>query len=180
VQRKKKTSTVSTASTASTADVLSYDSVIKGMKDFVRCHDGRPSPGDFLQELRVFQATLAFDERIRLFIALSSLCGEELNQQSLTHWKNHVGEVISSGKHGALPGPDVLWAFDAHLAGNPAKGFAAVLKLVYDEDWCSEQAMLSYYNDNQGKGQPGFEQAKEKAVPLLKWLVETASDSDSS
>ena len=36
-----------------------------------------------------------------------------------------------------------------------------VLKFAYDEDWLDEKAILSYYNDDEGEDEPGFEEAKK-------------------
>merc|ERR1719329_1572952 len=103
---------------------MSYDDedvgkVINDMREFVSKKGGEPSSFDFLAELRTMQATLAFDEKIRLFIAVSALCGDKLNKDELQKWKEHVEEVLTKGKEGALAGPDVLWVFDAYLKANP-------------------------------------------------------------
>merc|ERR1712048_961396 len=110
-----------------------------------------------------------------------------MDAKSLTAKKDYVQQAISKSKEGMHTG-DVLWAFGAYLATNEDAGraFPMVLKVAYDEDWTDEKQMLVYYNDNKGKGDPGFEKAKSIAEPFLKWLAqgesseEEDSDEDSS
>jgi len=79
-----------------------------------------------------------------------------------------------------MPAHDILWAFDVWLKANPAaaKGFALVLKVIYDEEWATEEEMLDYYNNEVGYGEPGFDEAKQAGHQFLKWLAEADSDDD--
>jgi len=69
----------------------------------------------------------------------------------------------------------------AYLATVPAlkKTLPMLMKCFYDQEWLDEKAMLSYYNDDEGEDDPGFEEAKKAAGPFLKWL-EADEDSDDS
>eukprot|EP00971_Amphidinium_carterae_P111789 2213966-Amphidinium_carterae.1 len=47
-------------------------------------------------------------------------------------------------------------------------------------DWVDEQCILTYFNEAQGQGEPGFEEAKQSAAKFLLWLKTAESeDSDS-
>jgi len=150
--------------------------IIEEMKSFVSDKGGKPTAVDFLLELRTKQATYAFDERVRLFISISTLCGNSLDQQELMIWREHITEVITKGGAGALAGSDVLWVFDAIMKVNPVatQDFSMVLRTVYEVNWCSEHVMLAHYRRNHGKG-PGFENAKEKGAEFINWLEETST-----
>jgi len=55
-----------------------------------------------------------------------------------------------------------------------------VLKVIYDEDWAEEDAILEHYNDNSQVNMPGFEEVRQAAAPFLKWLqIAESDDSDS-
>jgi hypothetical protein len=150
--------------------------LIGEMKQFVSHKSGKPTAVDFLAELRTRAnqtcSCESFDGKIRLFIALSTLCGDKLNQKELTLWKGHIGEVIGNDKDGVLSGSGVLWVFDAYLEAFPgtANVFPMVLQMLHAESWCSQDDILAHYNQNQGKGEPGFALAKDKAAPFLEWL----------
>lgn len=135
-----------------------------------------PKPADFYEELRMQQLSKVFDHKVRLYIVFEALCGDSMDAKALEGQKKLVDKVISSPK---LPGSDVLWALDAYLDLHEgiSKGFPMLLKVVYDQDWAEEKEILSYYNDDEGKGEPGFQEAKKLAAPFLKWLAE-ANDSD--
>merc|ERR1719221_1869752 len=91
--------------------------------------------------------------------------------------KKYIDKCITNA---SMSGEDVLWSFNVYLAANPgaAKGFAMVLKVVYEEDWAEEKVILNYYDDDKNDEEPGFEEAKKKAAPFLKWLA-TVDDEDS-
>jgi len=57
------------------------------------------------------------------------------------------------------------------------KVYPLVLKVIYDEDWASEEDILGYYNGD-SRSDPSFDDARKTAAPFLKWL-QTESDDDS-
>jgi len=163
-------------------EAVEYDgeiaqSVISIMKDFVKSKDGKAKPDDFFEELRMQQLAKLFDHKIRFFVALTSLMPEgAMDAKSVGEHKPVLNKVLSAVK---MPESDILWCFNAYLSQNEksVKSFPMVLKLIYDEDWASEAAVLKYYVEDEGDGQPGFEAAKKSAAPFLKWL-QTAEESE--
>merc|ERR1711862_920460 len=115
--------------------------------------------------------------KLRLYIVLEALCGENMDAKLVTEHKEALDKFINNGN---LPAPDVLWAFDTYIHMHPAtaKGYAMTLKVCYDEDWASEAAILEYYRDCGGAGEPGFDEAKKAAGPFLKWLETVESEED--
>eukprot|EP00438_Fugacium_kawagutii_P026723 Skav228689 [mRNA] locus=scaffold2247:398083:399186:- [translate_table: standard] len=135
-----------------------------------------PKAADFFEELRMQQLSKVFDHKVRLYIAFEALCGEAMDAKAMEGQKKLLDKVISSPK---LAGADVLWALDAYLdLHDIRKGFPMLLKVAYNQDWAEEKEILKYYNEDEGKGEPGFEAAKKTAAPFLKWLAE-ADDDDS-
>merc|ERR1712113_699543 len=80
----------------------------------------------------------------------------------------------------SMPGSDVLFAFGAYLQANSkcSRNFPMVLKAVYDEEWADEAAILKYYDEEEGSGDPGFSEAKKIAAPFIKWLQTTEESDD--
>lgn len=147
------------------------------LKEFVDSKGGKPSKADFFEELRMQQLAKVFDNKVRLFIAFEVLCGSSMDAKALSGVSELIDKVISSPK---LPARDVLWALDAYLQANPgvSKGFAMMLKVAYDEDWAEEKEILSYYQEDEGVGEPGFDEAKKLAAPFLTWLEKVDSEED--
>lgn len=132
-------------------------------------------PDLLLEEVRIFQVANDFDLKIRLYIVLEVLFDANMDAKSAADSKKFIALFIQNGK---MSGMDVLWSFDTYLAAHPSasKGFAMILKVIYDEDWADEETILRYYNEDEGEDQPGFEQAQEAAAPFLKWLSEAEAD----
>ncbi|CAK9041183.1 unnamed protein product [Durusdinium trenchii] len=126
------------------------------------------------------QLSKVFDNKVRLFIAFEALCEEAMNSEFLSGQKKLVDKVISSSPK--MCAAEVLWALDAYLDVHKgiSKSFAMLLKVVYDEEWAEDKEILSYYNDDKGKGEPGFQEAKKLAAPFLKWLEESEDDDSDS
>merc|ERR1712046_247925 len=158
---------------------LQYDDpkvrkVSKELKVFVSSKNGKPSSVEFHAELVVKQTTFVFDDKIKLFIALSTLCGGKLNQMKLMHWKDHLNEIIVNGENGPLEGSEVLWVFDAYIEvhARTANVFPLALQMLLEQKWCSQEDVLAYYKLNQGKGEPGFSLAQDKVVPFFDWITD--------
>lgn len=147
------------------------------MKEFVQSKGGKPKPDDFFEELRMQQLAKLFDHKIRFFVALESLMpAGAMDAKGIAEHKAVLNKVLSVVK---MPESDILWCFNAYLSQNEksVKSFPMVLKFIYDEDWASEAAILKYYVEEEGDGEPGFQAAKTSAAPFLKWL-QTAEESD--
>lgn len=164
-------------------DNLSYNDeetskVISNLKSFIDGKGGKPKVDDFFEEIRMFQLAQVFDHKVRLYVAIAACCGESMDAAAVNTNKKYIAKCIQNA---SMSGEDVLWAFNAYLAANAgaAKGFAMVLKAVYEEDWAEEKEILDYYNDDGNDDEPGFEEAKKKAAPFLKWLATVDDDSDS-
>merc|ERR1711865_551242 len=155
-------------------------STIKSMTEFVESKGGKPSTAAFFEEVRALQVTKVFDHKIRLYAVLEALFGSSMDAKALSDQSKIVGKFITNG---SLETPDVLWAFDAYIEANKGweapKRFPPVVKALFDEEWCTDKGILSYYNDDEGEGQPGFDKAKAAAKPVLTWLAQDdGSDSD--
>merc|ERR1712135_168201 len=153
-------------------DVLS---TITNLRAFLETKGASVKPDLLLREVRIFQVANDFDDKIRLYIVLEALFGANMDAKSAADSKKFIALFIQNGK---MSGMDVLWSFDTYLAAHPSasKGFAMILKVIYDEDWADEETILRYYNEDEGEEQPGFEQAQEAAAPFLKWLSEAEAD----
>jgi len=153
-------------------DVLS---TITNLRAFLETKGASVKPDLLLREVRIFQVANDFDDKIRLYIVLEALFGANMDAKSAADSKKFIALFIQNGK---MSGMDVLWSFDTYLAAHPSasKGFAMILKVIYDEDWADEETILRYYNEDEGEDQPGFEQAQEAAAPFLKWLSEAEAD----
>merc|ERR1712070_905287 len=155
---------------------LEYDddeikSTIKSMADFVESKDGKPPVGAFFEEVRALQVTKVFDDKIRLYAVLEALFGSSMDAKGVSDKSKIIEKFITNGR---LEPSDVLWAFDTYLEANKSWDARSLLppivKAVYDEEWFPDDAILRYYNDDEGEGQPGFEKAKTAAKPILAWL----------
>merc|ERR1740129_2362262 len=134
-------------------DTLDYDDqhvkeVIKSVEGVVS-QSGTGDVNKIFDEVRDQQLAKAFDHKLRLYIVLQGVCGSSMDAKALSESKKVVSKFITEGK---MPGPD--------------------------EDWADEAAILSYYNDRGGAGEPGFDEVKQAAAPFLKWLETPASDED--
>jgi len=169
-------------------DVL-YDSeivkeVIKVMKEFIESKNksGKVKPDDIFEELRMHQLRIGvklFDHKIRFYVALESLMPSgAMDAKEITEHKQVLDKILESPK---IPASDVLWGFDAYLSQNEksVRSYPMVLKVIYDEEWATEEELTKYYTDDEGAGEPGFEAAKKSGEPFLKWLATAeASDDD--
>jgi len=163
---------------------LEYDddeikSTIKSMTEFVESKGGKPSVAAFFEEVRALQVTKVFDHKIRLYAVLESLFGASMDLKGVSDKSKIIEKFISNG---GLKTADVLWAFDTYVESNKdwdaTRCFPHIVKALYEQEWCSDEAILRYYNDDEGEGEPGFDKAKTAAKPILGWLAK-ADDSDS-
>lgn len=151
--------------------------VIGVMKEFIGSASGKVKPEDFFEELRMQQLAKLFDHKIRFYVALEALMpAGAMDAKMITEHKAVLQCVLSKVK---ILESDILWGFDAYLSNNEksVKSYPMVLKVVYDEDWASEKAILKHYVEDDGGDEPGFEAAKKSSAPFLKWLQE-AEESD--
>lgn len=162
---------------------LEYDdeeiqSVVKVLKEFTQSKGGKPTVDDFFEELRMHQLAKCFDHKVRLFVVLQALCDNTMDAKSMALQKRYIKRAITNA---GMSTAEICWVLGAYYKVNPAnlKGFSMVLKCAFDEDWLTEDDLLAYYNDDQGAGEPGFEDAKKNAAPFLKWLATAGSDEDS-
>jgi len=134
---------------------------------------------DFFEEVRMFQLAKVFDHKVRLFIVLASLCGETMDGKAVEKHKKHIAQAIKNAK---MTPAEVLWAFDAYVAAYPGalKPFPMVIKVVYDEEWADEKHILAYYEEEEGSGEPGFDEAKKALAPFLTWLKQAESSDEES
>merc|ERR1719265_1702787 len=142
---------------------------------------GNPTPDDFFAEVRFLQLTKAFDHKIRLYVVLRVIFQCSMEAKSLADQSKLLDKFITNCK---LEANGVLWAFNKYFEAsknelNANSCFPFVLKVLYGEDWCAEEGILSYYNNDEGAGEPGFEMAKASAKPFLAWLAQDEAESDS-
>merc|ERR1719473_1498674 len=107
------------------------------MKAFIK--DKEVKPEEYFEELRMQQLAKAFDHKIRFYVALSSLFPDgSLDGKACGAKKEVVDKVLSAVK---MPASDVLWCFNAYLSKNEkaVRSYPMVLKVVYDEDWATEE-----------------------------------------
>lgn len=151
--------------------------VIGIMKEFVANSSGKVKPEDFFEELRMQQLAKLFDHKIRFLVALESLMPSGgMDAKSIAEHKPVLACVLGKVK---IPESDILWGFDAYLAGNDksVKSYPMVLKVIYDEDWASEKEILKHYVEQEDSEEPGFAAAQKAGAPFFKWL-QTADESD--
>merc|ERR1712023_598947 len=100
----------------------------------------------------MFQLAKVFDNNVRMYITLEVLFGKLASAANESPReatfapkgiKTYKGIIAKCVSHGSVPAADVLWAFDTYLEVNPeaAKPFPMVLKQIYDEDICTEEAI---------------------------------------
>merc|ERR1712183_437087 len=132
---------------------------------------------DYLEELTNHRLAKKFDQKTSLYITMEALCGNEMDAKALQDKAKYLDELIESQK---LMGTDVLWALGAYLDMNTGvkRFFAQQLKVAYEQGWAEETTILSFYNDEEGAGTPGFADAQQAASPCLKWLAEAEEDDD--
>jgi len=163
------------------SDVLKYgDKEVETVVSTLRAYNilGNVSPEELYEEMRMNQLANCFDDRLRLYITLEVVCGGTMNATSVMENKNYISKMISQVN---MPQAHIIWAINAYVHMNPdcLRSFAPVLKVLYDEDWAEERAILEYYNDDSQVNEPGFEEAKRAAAPFLKWLQIAETDEDS-
>merc|ERR1711972_748970 len=165
------------------ADDLEWDSeevngVIETMTQFVESKNGKVKAADFFEELRQHQLAKDFDHKVRLYVALAGLMPNgSMDAKAITDHSKAIEKPIKSV---SMPGSDVLFAFGAYLAANSksSRTFPMVLKAVYDEEWATDADILKYYDEEEGSGDPGFDEAKKVAAPFIKWLQTTEESDD--
>merc|ERR1712226_1511021 len=98
--------------------------------------------------MRLQQLAKVFNHKVRLYIALEVTCGSTMDMKSVQDNSKYVSRFISNAK---MEADEVFWAFDAYIEANSGclKGFAMVMKAIYDEDWADEAAILRYYNEEE-------------------------------
>merc|ERR1712070_501658 len=125
---------------------LEYDddeikSTIKSMTDFVESNGGKPPVAAFFEEVRALQVTKVFDHKIRLYAVLESLFGASMDAKGVSDKSKIIEKFITNG---GLEPYDVLWAIDTYVEANAgwdaARLLPPIVKAVYDEDWCPEDA----------------------------------------
>jgi hypothetical protein len=61
-----------------------------------------------------------------------------------------------------------------------SRDYPMILKALFDHDWISEKSLLKRYDSSKASSsQPGFTDAKKRAVPFIDWLKNAEEDSDS-
>merc|ERR1712217_801469 len=163
-------------------EALMYgDKEVKALVNTLRNFNtsGNVSHEDFYEEMRMHQLANCFDHKLRLYITLEVVCGSTMVAKSVMENKNYISKIISQVN---MPQADIIWAFNVYVHVNPdcLRGFAHVLKVLYDEDWAEEHTILDYYNDDSHVKEPGFEEARGAAAPFLKWLQVAEADDDDS
>jgi len=177
---------LSKASSDAVQDDFGFDdneitATLSSLIDFVDSKGGNPTRDDFFQEVRALQLAKAFDHKMRLYVVLRVIFRCSVDAKRLADQSKLLDKFITNCKMETI---DVLWAFDKYFEAsknelNASSCFPFVLKVLYDEDWCTEEGILSYYNNDEGAGEPGFETAKASAKPFLAWLAQDEAESDS-
>jgi len=157
-----------------------FSDVIKDVKvSLSMCADqsvGQCEFDDVFQQVRMHQIAKGFDHKTRLLIVMEALFGSAMNAQKLNSEKTLMHTFVTKP---TLDGAEVLWAFGAYLDKNPGtvKAYPMMLKLIYDEDWVTEEGILNYYSEAGAVVDPGFDVARSNAAPFLRWLESTPSSS---
>lgn len=156
-------------------------STITSLIDFVDSKHGNPTQDDFFAEVRVLQLAKVFEHKIRLYIVLRVIFRCSMDAKELADKSKLLDKFITNC---LLETKDVLWAFNKYFDASKddldsTRRFPLVLKVLYDEEWCTEEGILLYYNNDEGAGEPGFEKAKASAKPFLTWLAQDVAESDS-
>lgn len=156
-------------------------STISSMIAFVESKDGNPIRDDFFTEVRVLQLAKSFDNKIRLYIVLRVIFRCSMDAKKLADQSKLLDKFITNC---LIETKDILWAFNKYFDASKndldiSRCLPPVLKALYDEEWCTEEGILSYYNNDEGAGEAGFEKAKASAKPFLIWLAQDVPESDS-
>merc|ERR1712151_726272 len=148
------------------------------MTQFIEAKGGKVKAADFFEEIRQHQLAKDFDHKVRLYVALEALMPNgSMDAKNVSDNSKVLDKTI---KAVTMPGSEILFAFGAYLQANSkaSRSFPMVLKAVYDEEWASEAEILKYFDEEEGSGDPGFDEAKKVAAPFLKWLQTTEESDD--
>jgi len=167
------------------SDNLEYNdeeakAVIKSVKSWVEMNGGsKYKVSELFDEVRMHQLSQGFDMKLRLYIVLESLSNGSMDAKVVEEHSKAIDKFIENA---SMETADTLWAFDTYVHANQGsiKTFPLVLKALWDNDWINESGTLEYYNDDQGDGEPGFDEAKKAAQPFLKWLSTAESSGSGS
>jgi len=136
---------------------------------------GKPMGAEkFFDEVRMIQIQNSFSAKLRLYVALEGVCGDNMLpdkvKAKMPYWKKLIATP-------PMAISDILYAFEVYYVENPKnrKQYPMVLKELYGADQLPEAELLKHYakeNDSDG-----FEDAKTAAKPFLDWLQQEDSES---
>lgn len=135
---------------------------------------------DTRRELKNVGVQSGFERRVVLYILLEAIFLRFAMDSKVLHRHRKLVEYVI--RKMGRSSEDVLWAFGISLQGRPGarKSFPVICKVLYDEDWVTEHAWLSYFGPGSPRlGDPGFAEARQAAEPFLEWLRTTDSGSSS-
>jgi hypothetical protein len=145
-------------------------SVVSSLTDFMRNKGEDCSVDDFVSEVRVLQATKAFDNKVRMYVALATLFPDgSMDAKSVAEKTKFIEKLISFG--GGMPLSQWICGFENYLSEFPVavKGYAMVLKALYDADVAEEEPLIDHYKGAGGDSR-GFGDAQKAAEPFITWL----------
>merc|ERR1711907_889912 len=149
----------------------------KRLAKFVKEQEGKGKLGKdkFFDEARMIQIQNAYSTKLRMYVALQSLFGDDMNKEGIKSRLPHLKALASTPQMSA---GDILAAFELYYVTSPKliKQYPMVLKEIYDADIVSEQQLLKHYD--QDLSSEGFADAKTAAKPFLEWLRNADDDSD--
>merc|ERR1711907_821623 len=108
---------------------------------------GKLGKDKFFDEARMIQIQNAYSTKLRMYVALQSFFGEDMNKEGIKSRLPHLKQLASTPQMSA---GDILAAFELYYVTSPKliKQYPMVLKEIYDADIVSEQDLLGHYGQD--------------------------------
>merc|ERR1711907_759891 len=121
----------------------------KRLAKFVKEQEAKGKLGKdkFFDEARMIQIQNAYSTKLRMYVALQSFFGEDMNKEGIKSRLPHLKQLASTPQMSA---GDILAAFELYYVTSPKliKQYPMVLKEIYDADIVSEQDLLGHYGQD--------------------------------
>merc|ERR1719327_1268542 len=131
----------------------------KRLAKFVKEQEAKGKIGKdkFFDEARMIQIQNAYSTKLRMYVALQSLFGDDMNKEGIKSRLPHLKALASTPQ---MELGDILAAFELYYVTSPKliKQYPMVLKEIYDGDMLSEQQLLEHYGKDLSS--EGFSEAK--------------------
>lgn len=136
------------------------------------------TPEVFAAELRLLQVAQDFNNKVRIYVALSVLFGSNLTANDLEMKLPFVKKIIETGSRPF----DVLEGLEYYVCRTCLEkalhDFPYIIQKLYKHELLESDDILAYYKAE--KGNPDFLKCRKAAEPVLAWLEDSESEGDES